>query len=217
MVVNKPSNLVVHPPRVTSKDVTLIDWLVHTFNELEQVGYADRPGIVHRLDKNTSGLMLVARNNCAHALLCDMFKKRTIQKTYLALVTGHPDKEGTIDFAIMRHQTKRNTMMHVRPGSHTNGKVREACTHYRVLEYFDDCSLVQIKPITGRTHQIRVHFAALGHALVGDYVYGKKSKTIKRQALHAYKLSFKFNGKQYEFCQNPPEDFQNFLEILRNN
>jgi len=217
-VVNKPDNLSVHPPKISHKDVTLIDWLVHRFQELSRVGYTDRPGIVHRLDKDTSGILLVARNNCAHALLCDLFRKREIQKTYLALVEGHPDKEGTIDFAIMRHRTKRNTMTHAIPGPAQSGpKRRDACTHYKVLEYFEKGSLVEVKPITGRTHQIRVHFAAIGHPIIGDYLYGKKLKTIKRQALHAYKLSFKFNGKQYDFCQKPPEDFEKKIEILRNN
>ena len=216
-VINKPNNLAVHPPKITHQDVTLIDWLTHKFQELSRVGYADRPGIVHRLDKDTSGILLVARNNCAHALLCDLFRKREIQKTYLALVSGHPDKEGTIDFAIMRHQTKRNTMTHVLPGPVQSGpKRRDACTHYKVLEYFKDASLIEAKPVTGRTHQIRVHFAAIGHPIIGDYVYGKKSKTMPRQALHAQKLSFKFNGKQYNFCQNPPEDFLKNIEILRN-
>jgi len=217
-VINKPAGLAVHPPKITHKEPTLIDWLVHKFQELSRVGYADRPGIVHRLDKDTSGILLVARNNCAHALLCDLFRKREIQKTYLALVDGHPEKEGTIDFAIMRHPKKRNTMAHVLPGPVQSGpKRRDACTHYKVLEYFENGSLVEAKPVTGRTHQIRVHFAAIGHPIIGDYVYGKKIKTMPRQALHAYKLSFKFNGKQYEFAQEPPIDFQKKIEILRNN
>jgi len=217
-VINKPDNLAVHPPKITHSEPTLIDWLVEKFQELSRVGYADRPGIVHRLDKDTSGILLVARNNCAHALLCDLFRKREIEKTYLALVEGHPDKEGTIDFAIMRHPKKRNTMTHVLPGPVQSGpKRRDACTHYKVLEYFENSSFVQVKPETGRTHQIRVHFAAIGHPIIGDYIYGKKSKTMPRQALHAYKLSFKFNGKQYEFSQKPPKDFQKKIEILRNN
>lgn len=218
LVINKPDNLAVHPPKLTHKDVTLIDWLVKKFQELSRVGYADRPGIVHRLDKDTTGLLLIARNNCSHALLCDLFRKREIQKTYLALVQGHPEKEGTIDLPIMRNPTKRNTMIHALPGPIKSGpKRRDAQTHYKVLEYFENGSLVEVKPITGRTHQIRVHFAAIGHPIIGDYVYGKKSKIIKRQALHAQKLSFKFNGKQYEFCQNPPKDFLKKIQILRNN
>ena len=217
LVINKPINLMVHPPTITSEDFTLVDWLMHTFQDISDVGVADRPGIVHRLDKDTSGIMLVARNNCALTMLGDIFRKRDIQKTYLAIVSGHPEKEGTISLSIKRHSVKRNTMVAVPPETKTNGTLRSACTHYRVLEYFDDCSLVEVKPVTGRTHQIRVHFAALGHPLVGDYIYGKKSKKIARQALHAYKLSFKFNGKQYDFCQQPPQDFQSFLEIKRNN
>lgn len=215
MVVNKPANLSVHPPKLTSTEATLVDWLVRAFQEIKDVGYADRPGIVHRLDKDTSGIMLVARNNPAHAILCDMFKNRTIEKTYLALVTGRPDKEGVIDYAITRHPTKRNTMTHVTTSYQRGSTVRDSKTNYRVLEYFKDAALVEVKPLTGRTHQIRVHFAAIGHALIGDYVYGKKSKIILRQALHAYKLAFEFNGKLYEVEQNPPNDFQNLLELLR--
>lgn len=218
MIINKPPNLTVHPPKITSQDVTLIDWLVNEFHELEHIGYADRPGIVHRLDRDTSGLMIIARNNCAHALLSDMFRERTIQKTYLAIVEGHPEKEGTIDFAIMRHHVKRNTMTHVTAKTKITGqKIRNAKTHYRIVEYFQNCSLVEAKPVTGRTHQIRVHFAAIGHPIVGDHAYGKTSKKIDRQALHAYGLSFKFNGKQYDFSQKPPQDFEQLLEFLRNN
>lgn len=218
MIINKPANLTVHPPKITSQEVTLVDWLVYRFNELSRVGYADRPGIVHRLDKDTSGLMLVARNNCAHALLSDMFRNRTIQKTYLAVVKGHPEKNGTINFAITRDPVRRNSMIHIAAEEKKEGKkIRDACTHYEVLEYFDDCALVQAKPVTGRTHQIRVHFSAIGHPLVGDLLYGEKSKKIGRHALHAYSLTFEFNGKKNNFFQNPPQDFQKLIEILRNN
>lgn len=217
-IVNKPDNLAVHPPKITSVDVTLIDWLIQKCSDLSRVGYADRPGIVHRLDKDTSGIMIVARNNCAHALLSDLFRNRSIQKTYLAIVEGHPEKKGTIEFGIRRHPVRRNSMTHVKEFEKISGKkVRDACTHYEVLEYFQNCSLVEAKPVTGRTHQIRVHLAAIGHPLVGDILYGKKSKMIQRHALHAHKLSFKFNGKQYNFSENPPEDFQKILGILRNN
>ncbi|MCK5632128.1 RluA family pseudouridine synthase [bacterium] len=217
MIINKPSNLVVHPPKITSTEVTLVDWLIHTFHELSSVGFADRPGIVHRLDKDTSGLMIVACNNCSHALLGDLFRNRTIKKTYLAIVKGHPEKEGIINFSIKRNPIKRNSMVAVNPNvKNENGKIRAACTHYKVLEYFENSSLVQVEPVTGRTHQIRVHFSALGHPIIGDHVYGETSKKIKRQALHAYKLSFKFNGNQYDFCQKPPKDFQLLIENLRN-
>jgi len=219
MVINKPPHLAVHPPKITSDDFTLVDWLVWKFHSISNVGYADRPGIVHRLDKDTSGILLVARNNCAHALLSDLFRKRNIQKTYLAIVQGHPEKEGSINFAIKRHPKKRNSMTHVdaRTEELQSTKVRHALTYYKVLEYFDNCSLVQAKPVTGRTHQIRVHFSAIGHPLIGDLLYGHPSKKIGRQALHAHSLSFYFNGKQYDFSQKPPQDFQNFIEILRNN
>ena len=138
-----------------------------------------------------------------------MFRNRQIQKTYLALVKGHPDKKGTIDLPISRHPTQKIKMSHLSPAG------KAAVSNYKVLEYFNDCTLVEVKPITGRTHQIRVHFAAIGHPLVGDDTYGKKSKLINRQALHAYSLEFDYQDKRFSFSQELPEDFKDAVEKLQ--
>lgn len=205
LVIGKPAGLMTHKPTTTHAELTLVDWLLQFFAELAEVGPIERPGIVHRLDKDTSGLMLVARNNATHKLLSDMFKDRLIQKKYLALVRGHPDKQGTIDLPIGRDPIKRNQMA-------TDGiNARKATTHYKVLEYFTDTSLLEVQPVTGRTHQIRVHLAALGYPIVGDELYGEPSKNIKRQALHAHSLTFTIGDKTYNFTLKPPQDFQKLL------
>jgi 23S rRNA pseudouridine1911/1915/1917 synthase len=209
LIIAKPPKLTVHAPNSRSTAITLADWLVTHFYEIADVGYSDRPGIVHRLDKDTSGLLVIPRNNYAHALLSDMFKNRTIAKTYLAVVKGHPPADGSIDWRIDRHPTDRNRMTHVPYGG------RESLTHYRVIEYLQDASLVEVRPVTGRTHQIRVHFAALGHPLIGDPIYGSKSKLIDRQALHAYKLAFTFEGQPFVFQKDMPSDMLQLIEALR--
>lgn len=205
LIVNKPAGLITHEPIHGSPEVTLVDWLLTKFKEMKDVGEPDRPGIVHRLDKDTSGLMIVARNRHAHMILSDMFKNRQMHKTYWAVVKGTPKESGTIDLPIDRHPVVRNKMTHTRAG-------RDALTHYKLLQQFKDYAVVEAKPVTGRTHQIRVHFAAIGHSLIGDSTYGAKSKLISRQALHAYGLEFEFKGKQYSFTQEPPADMQAILK-----
>lgn len=208
LVINKPAGVMVHPPSEYSEELCVTDWLLGSFKDIHYVGYTDRPGIVHRIDKDTSGLLLIALTNEAHMLLSDLFRKRVIAKTYLALVKGHPEKEGVIDFPIGRHHTMRKRMAHVPSG-------RASETRYKVLEYFEEAALVEVKPVTGRTHQIRVHFTHKGHPLIGDFLYGEESKLIKRQALHAHKLAFEYKGKQYCFEQEAPQDFQKLVEKLR--
>jgi 23S rRNA pseudouridine1911/1915/1917 synthase len=208
LVINKPAGIMVHPPSEHSEDLCVTDWLMGSYKKIKYVGYTDRPGIVHRLDKDTSGLLLVALTNESHTALSDLFRNRTISKTYMAIVKGHPEKEGTINFPIGRHHTMRKRMAHV-----PNGRVSE--THYSVLEYFEDTALVEVKPVTGRTHQIRVHFTNQGHPLLGDFLYGQESKLMKRQALHAHKLAFEYKNKQYSFEQKAPEDFQKLIVKLR--
>lgn len=211
LVLNKPAGLLVHRPCKKSETISLVDWLIHYFNEIQHVGYEDRPGIVHRLDKDTSGLMLVALTQRGHSKLSELFKNRKIKKTYLALVKGHPEKEGTISFPIGRHHTLRNKMAHVPRG-------REATTHYKVLEYFDDYSLLEVKPTTGRTHQIRVHFSSIGHPLAGDLLYaGPELKPFEGQALHAQALEFEYNEKPHLFLQKPPKYFELALLNLQTN
>lgn len=214
-IINKPAGLIVHPPHTNSGMVTLMDWLVHHHNELQEVGYADRPGIIHRLDKDTSGLMIVPRTNYAHKTFSDLFKDRLMHKIYHAVVHGHPDKEGTIEFPIGRHPQKR-MQMYAFPhpddlADPSLVKGRHAITHYRVLEYYKDSSLIEAKPVTGRTHQIRVHLAAIGHPIVGDPVYGMSSKKIKRHALHAAGIAFNFLGTEQSYSVAMPQDMTELI------
>jgi len=217
LIINKPAGLMVHAPHPDSTEVTLVDWLLAKFKELKNVGYEDRPGIVHRLDKDTSGLLIIPRNNCAHAYFSDLFKKRKIKKTYLAIVKGHPNKEGEIDLDIARHPSDRKKMTHVTIGNRPQikSKIRHAKTLYKVLEYFDEYALVEVYPVTGRTHQIRVHFTGIKHPLLGDPIYGQKSKIIPRHALHANKLEFEFEGKKFTFQEDAPKDFKDAVTQLR--
>lgn len=217
LVLYKPAGLNVHPPHVASTEASLVDYLLANYEEIKLVGYIDRPGIVHRLDKDTSGLIIIARTNHAHTVFGEKFHNRTIHKTYLAVVQGHPEPEGTIDLAIGRDPhvpvRMRAFEAHLIPDGSTT--IRSAVSHYKVLEYFEDCALVEIKPVTGRTHQIRVHMAAIGHPIVGDAVYGKKSKLIGRQALHAYELAFEFDGKSHLFQKEMPADMQALIAHLK--
>jgi 23S rRNA pseudouridine1911/1915/1917 synthase len=198
LIINKPAGLVVHPPEQTFTDIALTDWLVQEFPEVIDVGDPLRPGIVHRLDRNTSGLMIIARTNAAYQTFVQMFKDRKICKTYIALVMGHPESSGTIDYAIGRHPVQKN-IMHAFTAIPENSCARDAITHFKVLQYFDTYSLLELQPKTGRTHQIRVHCKAIGHPLMGDTVYGTASKKIGYHALHAQNLKFTYHGIDYEF------------------
>ncbi len=207
LIINKPAGLIVHDAPSSKDEYTLVDWLLNTFKNLKDVGEADRPGIVHRLDKNTTGLMVIPRNNKAHAIFGDMFRNREIKKTYWAVVEGHPSRSGSIDFSIERHPVKKFKMTHK---AHSQS-ARDSYTDYETLKYFQDSSLVKALPKTGRTHQIRVHFNGIGHPLVGDHIYGKASKLIDRHALHAKGIAFDYKGKPYSFDSEIPEDMQKLL------
>lgn len=209
LIVYKPAGLIMHAPSTHSQTVTLVDWLVHSFNELATVGNHERPGIVHRLDKDTTGILIVPKNNRAHAQFSMLFQQRLIEKKYLAVVTGRPPAQGTIDYTIGRDNKYKHKM------SSTAYQGRKATTHYRVLEYFNETALLEVHPITGRTHQIRVHCAAIGHPLVGDSTYGSPHPLISRQALHAYQLSFTFNNRFYSFWHTPATDMQELIRTLR--
>ncbi len=218
LIIYKPDNLLVHAPSARSNAITLVDWLTIHYPELIGVGYSDRPGIVHRLDKDTSGLMIIPRTAHAHAVFSKMFQDRAIQKMYYALVQGHPPATGIIDRPIGRSPAGNKMMVY--PGLNLQAlhnrrpHARHAITEYKVVQYFKGYALIEARLVTGRTHQIRVHFASSGYPLLGDPLYGKKSKFIKRQALHAYSLSFVFDGKNYCFTKDLPADFQQAIDQL---
>ena len=205
LIVNKPAGLVVHHSKEGKEPVALVNGLLYRFKEFEAFDDNERPGIVHRIDKNTSGLLIVARTPQAQATLSQMFKDRKMHKEYLAVVKGHPDRSGKIDLPIGRHPRERHKM------SHASYDGRDALTYYEVLAYYEDASLLKVHIITGRTHQVRVHCAAIGHGLLGDELYGVSSKLIKRQALHAWKLSFEYKGKTYQYSVPVPADLKKLL------
>lgn len=208
LVVDKPAGLIVHPtPGHPSH--TLVNSLLARYPDLAGLGSA-RPGIVHRLDKNTSGLMVVAKNEASQRDISAQIKARSVVKRYLVLVRGHlsPDR-GIIEAPIGRHLRQRKRMAVVAGG-------REARTHYRVLRYVDDYTLLEVAPETGRTHQIRVHLAAIGHPVVGDEVYGVRSPFLGRQFLHACRLGFKLpsTGEYVEFTSELPSDLTQVLKAI---
>lgn len=205
LIINKPAGLVVHPPQQTFTGTALTDWLIQEFPQVSTVGDTTRPGIVHRLDRNTSGIMIVALTPDAHATFSEMFKNRKIKKSYIALVTGHPKESGTIDYPIGRHPVQKN-IMHCFTTTPENSTARDAYSDYKVLQYFQTYSSVEIKPKTGRTHQIRVHFKAIGHPLLGDTTYGTASKKFPYHALHAQNLEFTYKEIDYHFsCDIDPK------------
>ncbi|MCB9492651.1 MAG: RluA family pseudouridine synthase [Epsilonproteobacteria bacterium] len=209
IVVNKPAGLLVHQARSSKDEVSLVNGLLARYKEFSDFDDPARPGIVHRLDRETSGLLLVARHRKAQTDLAAMFKDRAMNKTYVTLVHGNPPQEGKIDYPIGRNPMQPQRMSHMGFAS------KPALTYYRVLEYFQDFALVEAKIVTGRTHQIRVHMTALGHSIVGDGLYGSKSKLIARQALHAQTLEFEYGGKKYHYTCPLPRDFQALLGRMK--
>ncbi len=209
-VVNKPAGMVVHPSYGHKKD-TLVNALLARYPSLSQLP-GTRPGIVHRLDKDTSGLMVVAKNEAARRNLQKQFKRGGVKKVYLALVEGHlKPAQGVIEAPIGRDLRRRKRMAVLHGG-------REAVTEYRVRNYLDGYTLVEAMPRTGRTHQVRVHLAFLGHPVVGDPVYGfrKKRLELERQFLHSHILGFKApSGSYLEFEAPLPEELERVLEGLR--
>ena len=210
LVVNKPAGMTVHPAP-GHPGHTLANAVLAHFPELKDEDNTLRPGIVHRLDKDTSGLMVVAKNRAAQANLADQFKSRTVNKSYLVLVKGQLKPEtGIIEAAIGRDPRNRQRMAVVTRG-------REARTAYRVVKYTGKYSLLEIKPETGRTHQIRVHLAAIGYPVVGDATYGIKNPHLSRQFLHASKLGFNLpsTGEYVEYEAPLPEDLERALREIR--
>lgn len=213
-IVNKPAGLLVHQPHANSTELTLVDWLLQAHNpiKIDSIGLKERAGIVHRLDKDTSGLIIIARTPHAFKTFQEMFAQRTIYKTYYALVEGHPPREGTVDQAIGRDPYNRTKMAIKKPTDRMIA--RTATTHYKTITYFQNYSLLELKPITGRTHQIRVHLRHIGHPIVGDSVYGKKSNLINRQALHAQAISFTFDGIFHSISIPLAPDIQAACDLL---
>jgi len=209
IVINKPAGLLVHQARTGDQALTLVNGLLHYFKDLSSFDDPQRPGIIHRIDKDTSGLLLIARNLPAQIALSKLFKDRQVQKSYLTVVSKHPAAEGKIDLSVGRSFKERHKM------SHQGFCSRPALTFYKTLAYYNDAALVEAKIVTGRTHQIRVHFSAIGHPVIGDETYGSSSKLIKRQALHAWKIAFEFKGKKFEYTCPIPDDFQNLVKQLQ--
>lgn len=217
LVIDKPVGLVVHPAP-GSPDGTLVNALLaHCGDTLSGVGGVKRPGIVHRLDKDTSGLMVVAKSDQAHQGLSAQLLDHSLGRTYLAFVWGVPaPRAGKIDAAIGRHPTQRQKMSVLKSGTRD---AREAVTHYEVLESFGGVSLVRCKLETGRTHQIRVHLSHIGHPLVGDPVYGKGRPPpipLPRQALHAAEIRFvhPVSEKEMTFHSDLPPDLSALKSAL---
>lgn len=211
LIINKPFGIVVHPSKGHLND-TIINALLGMDIEFEPTLGERKPLLVHRLDKDTSGLLLVAKNERAYKYLSGIQKKREIKKYYLAVVNGIPKKKyATIDAPISRNKSQRKKM-------NVSSDGRESMTTYKVLQSSNKMSLLELELHTGRTHQIRVHMQAIGHAVIGDELYGKKSKLANRQMLHAYKLEFTDSIKNIISITNEPEkDMKEFIEFYFNN
>lgn len=214
LVVNKPAGMVVHP--AAGHDTgTLVHAVLGYDPEMEGIGGEERPGVVHRLDKDTSGLILLAKNDRAHHWLQDQFRLRTVEKTYLALVDGAPPTpSGRVEASIGRDPSHRKKMA-IMP----SGKGREAVSEYVTLETFKDHTLLEFHPHTGRTHQIRLHCMFLGCPIVGDKIYGHRKQSIEldRHFLHAAKLKIILPGEEdmQTFEAPLPEKLQKILDSLR--
>ncbi len=218
IVINKPPHMIIYPA-AGHKSGTLLNALISRCDKLASAGTPLRPGVVHRLDKDTSGLIVFAKDNTAYLTLSKQFREREVEKYYLALLYGNLKKDcGEISAAIGRAVSDRKKM------SIKTRKGKEAVTQFEVIKRFKSATLAKVKIITGRTHQIRVHFAASGHPVLGDKTYGKKTvikyeqKTIRfsRQMLHAYSLRFKHpeTGKPIELTAPMPEDMKKAIEEL---
>lgn len=212
-VVFKPSGMVVHPA-AGNESGTLVNALLKHLDNLSGIGGEIRPGIVHRIDKDTSGLLLVAKNDRAHVSLSEQIRAHAVHRAYQAiLIGGMKDDEGFVDAPIGRHPTDRKRMAIVPDG-------REARTNWRVLERLRGATLIEARLTTGRTHQIRVHMASVGHPVLGDPVYGPKKSPYPvtgGQLLHAYRIGFVHpsTGEEMRFEAPPEPRFQHWLEKLR--
>jgi 23S rRNA pseudouridine1911/1915/1917 synthase len=223
LVLNKPAGLVIHPA-AGNPSGTLVNALLHHCQDLSGIGGVERPGIVHRLDKDTTGIMVVAKSDRAHLSLSISFRRHTNRKTYLAVCYGTPgEKEGVVDAPIDRNPRHRQEMAVVAEG-------RPSRTLYRVEDEFAGTSMISCRPVTGRTHQIRVHMAHIGHAIVGDPLYAGRQwrnlsnpgiqtacRSFPRQALHAWRLAFEHpvTKEDVEFEAPLPNDLEELIAVLR--
>ncbi|MFC1900834.1 RluA family pseudouridine synthase [Chloroflexota bacterium] len=211
LVIDKPAGLTVHPAP-GHPEHTLVNAVLAHFSHLPDTGDSQRPGIVHRLDKDTSGVMLVAKTATGHENLTDQFKSRSITKVYTVLVKGHlTPEDGIIEAPIGRDPRRRQRMAVV-----GESRGREARTAYHVIEYIGEYTLLEVKPETGRTHQIRVHLDAIGYPVAGDKVYGGKSAHLSRQFVHASRLGFTLpsTGDYVEFSAPLPADLEKALKVI---
>lgn len=213
IVINKMRGMVVHPAAGIHEN-TLVNALLSHCTDLSGINGVSRPGIVHRIDKDTSGVIVVAKNDYAHNKLALQLKDHSMNRVYLALVEGViKEDEGTVDEPLGRHPNERVKIAIVKDG-------RRAVTHYKVIERYASSTLIECKLETGRTHQIRVHMAYKGHPIVGDPVYGFKKQRfrLEGQLLHAKLLGFIHprSEKYVEFSTEPPEDFKKIINILKN-
>lgn len=214
IVVNKPKGMVVHPAAGNYSGTLVNALMEYCGDNLSDINGIIRPGIVHRIDKDTSGVLVVAKNNTAHERLSAMLKEHDITRIYVAIVEGViREQAGRIEAPIGRHPVERKKMsVNTKHGRH-------AVTHFKVLERFRDSTYVELTLETGRTHQIRVHMSYIGHPIIGDEVYGRKKQRygIKGQVLHAKVLGFNHptTGEYMEFTADIPEYFQKLLENLR--
>jgi len=211
-VVNKPQGMVVHPAGATVSGTLVNALLYHFGDNLSAINGVIRPGIVHRIDKDTSGLLVVAKTNEAHISLSHQLKEKKANRRYLAIVHGNLSEGGTVDKPIGRDPKDRKKMAVVKGG-------RNAVTHYNVLENFRDSALLECILETGRTHQIRVHMASIGHSIVGDTVYGTHKEKIKTNGQLLFAKTIGFNhpksGEYMEFSAKIPDYFEQILEDLR--
>ncbi len=222
LILNKPTGMVIHPA-AGNPSGTLVNALLHHCSDLSGIGGVERPGIVHRLDKDTTGLLIVAKTDRAHLNLSIAFRQRKVHKTYLGVCYGTPESTGVIDAPIDRNPRERQQMAVVSSG-------RPARTLYEVISTNTGMATVACKPISGRTHQIRVHMAHIGHALVGDALYSGRQwrnlsdptiqaacRSFPRQALHAWRIGFTHpvSGDDVEFEAPVPDDLRRLIEILR--
>lgn len=220
LVINKPAGMVVHPTdHGAHVSGTLVNAVMHYCkNSLSGIRGEKKPGIVHRLDKDTSGLIMVAKNDKAHQHLSRQIQQRTLTKKYLTLLKGHlSPAEGSVEAPLLKTHSQKEIKISNHP------RAKSALTHYKVKNYAEDYSLTEVEIVTGRTHQIRVHFASIGYPVIGDEMYGNKEaneamerKGLKRQFLHAAYLKFRLpkNDEWVELEAPPPEDLENIISEI---